>query len=34
LHPAFLLRQPSAKKQAWVDFLAVRVRLDGLDSYM
>jgi DNA polymerase len=34
LHPAFLLRQPSAKKQAWTDFLAVRARLDGLDSYM
>jgi len=29
LHPAFLLRQPQAKKQAWVDMLALATRLDG-----
>jgi uracil-DNA glycosylase len=28
LHPAFLLRQPVAKKQAWQDMLAVKSRLD------
>ena len=28
LHPAFLLRQPQAKKQAWADVLAVAARLD------
>ncbi|MEO0358625.1 MAG: uracil-DNA glycosylase [Pseudomonadota bacterium] len=27
LHPAYLLRQPSAKKQAWQDLLAVQARL-------
>jgi uracil-DNA glycosylase len=27
LHPAFLLRQPVAKKQAWADLLAVSARL-------
>jgi len=29
LHPAFLLRQPQAKKQAWADMLALAARLDG-----
>ncbi|MEQ1888131.1 MAG: uracil-DNA glycosylase [Alphaproteobacteria bacterium] len=29
-HPAFLLRQPAQKKQAWQDFLALRARLDSL----
>ena len=28
LHPAYLLRQPGAKKQAWSDLLAIRQRLD------
>jgi len=28
LHPAFLLRQPSAKRQAWRDLLAFRTALD------
>ncbi len=29
LHPAYLLRQPAAKQQAWRDLLALKVRLDG-----
>ncbi|PWR24023.1 uracil-DNA glycosylase [Zavarzinia compransoris] len=29
LHPAYLLRQPQAKREAWRDFLAVKRRLDG-----
>ncbi len=29
-HPAFLLRQPAQKKQAWQDMLALRARLDSL----
>jgi DNA polymerase len=29
LHPAFLLRQPAAKKKAWQDMLALRARLDA-----
>ena len=29
LHPAFLLRQPQAKRQAWADMLALAARLDG-----
>ncbi|MFA5123119.1 uracil-DNA glycosylase family protein [Zavarzinia sp.] len=29
LHPAYLLRQPLAKRDAWRDLLAVRRRLDG-----
>ena len=29
LHPAFLLRQPMAKKQAWADMLALAAKLDG-----
>jgi len=28
-HPAFLLRQPGRKREAWRDLLAVRARLDG-----
>ena len=28
LHPAFLLRQPGAKKKAWADFLTLAERLD------
>jgi DNA polymerase len=28
LHPAFLLRQPGAKKKAWQDFLTLSERLD------
>jgi DNA polymerase len=31
LHPAFLLRQPSAKKKAWQDFLTLAERLDRGD---
>lgn len=29
LHPAFLLRQPDAKRLAWTDLLAVKARLDA-----
>ncbi len=29
-HPAFLLRQPGQKKQAWQDLIALRVHLDSL----
>lgn len=28
-HPAFLLRQPDAKRDAWADLLQIRARLDG-----
>jgi DNA polymerase len=28
LHPAFLLRQPIHKREAWADLLALRIRLD------
>lgn len=28
-HPAYLLRQPQAKREAWADLLALRARLDG-----
>jgi DNA polymerase len=28
LHPAFLLRQPQAKKKAWMDLLSLVQRLD------
>jgi DNA polymerase len=28
LHPAFLLRQPGAKKRAWADLLTLTERLD------
>jgi len=30
LHPAFLLRQPQAKKKAWMDFLSLTERLASL----
>lgn len=30
LHPAYLLRQPAAKKLAWQDFLKLRQRLDQI----
>ena len=29
-HPAFLLRQPAQKKQAWHDLLSLRARIDSL----
>ena len=29
-HPAFLLRQPARKKEAWRDLLAIRARLDAM----
>ena len=29
LHPAFLLRQPQAKRLVWGDLLALSARLDG-----
>jgi uracil-DNA glycosylase len=32
LHPAFLLRQPQAKKQAWADMLSLAARLEALES--
>ncbi|MGB3409310.1 MAG: uracil-DNA glycosylase, partial [Jannaschia sp.] len=28
LHPAYLLRQPAAKREAWADLLSLRARLD------
>ena len=31
LHPAFLLRQPAAKKRAWADLLTLTERLDRAD---
>lgn len=31
LHPAFLLRQPAAKKRAWNDLLMLTERLDRPD---
>jgi DNA polymerase len=31
LHPAFLLRQPAAKKRAWADLLTLSERLDRPD---
>ena len=31
LHPAFLLRQPAAKKRAWADLLTLTERLDRQD---
>ncbi len=30
-HPAYLLRQPLAKREAWADLLSLRARLDGAD---
>jgi DNA polymerase len=32
LHPAFLLRQPQAKKKAWADLLSLAVKLESLES--
>lgn len=32
LHPAYLLRTPAAKRQAWRDLLAVRAALDGAEK--
>ena len=32
LHPAFLLRQPMAKRQAWADMLSLAARLDNGDA--
>lgn len=29
-HPAYLLRNPAAKREAWADLLALKARLDGL----
>jgi DNA polymerase len=29
LHPAYLLRQPEAKRQAWRDPLQLKAALDG-----
>jgi DNA polymerase len=31
-HPAFLLRTPARKREAWLDLLAVKRRLDGRES--
>lgn len=31
-HPAYLLRSPAMKAPTWADLLAIRARLDGLDS--
>ena len=28
LHPAYLLRNPEAKREAWADLLALKARLD------
>lgn len=32
LHPAFLLRQPMAKREAWADMLSLSVRLDEIEG--
>ena len=32
LHPAYLLRQPAAKREAWADLLSLAARLDGTAS--
>ena len=31
-HPAFLLRSPGRKREAWRDLLAIREKLDTLNS--
>lgn len=31
-HPAYLLRSPQHKREAWRDLLAIRARLDGADT--
>jgi len=30
LHPAYLLRNPAAKQQAWADLLSLRVKMEGM----
>ena len=30
LHPAYLLRTPGAKRDAWADWLSLRRNIDGL----
>lgn len=30
LHPAYLLRNPAAKQQAWADLLSLKMKMDGL----
>lgn len=32
LHPAYLLRQPEAKRQAWRDLMAFKAKLDGISN--
>jgi uracil-DNA glycosylase family 4 len=32
LHPAYLLRQPAQKRAAWIDLIAVREKLDTLET--
>jgi DNA polymerase len=32
LHPAYLLRQPLAKRQAWRDFLAIKKALEQTET--
>jgi DNA polymerase len=29
LHPAYLLRKPEAKREAWADLLSLRAQLEG-----
>jgi len=29
LHPAYLLRTPAQKREAWRDLLAIKAKLDG-----
>lgn len=31
-HPAFLLRQPALKKDAWLDMLSLRAKIEGLSA--
>ncbi len=31
-HPAYLLRQPIAKRQAWQDFLAIKTKLEEIEA--
>ena len=30
LHPAYLLRNPAAKQQAWRDMLSLKMKMDSL----
>lgn len=32
LHPAYLLRQPAAKRQAWADMLALKKAVEGMEG--